>query len=178
MQHQNVTFLSLSLSNSFFEKPTFSISPLLFLWYNFSIIHITIERRYHEFFLLTKEAFLRCPADDRRKHCQAADSICASAPCRKSVSAALQHCWQYCCGQLCQQDGTRSSWFYWLHYQHHNRIFLWFIHWCRRCYLPQFWKPAMNKALHCTVHTTIALTLVLAVFFTIAGLFLSPFFLR
>ena len=89
---------------SFFEKPTFSISPLLFLWYNFSIIHIIIERRYHEFFLLTKEAFLRCPADDRRKHCQAADSICASTPCRKSVSAALQHCWQYCCGQLCQQD--------------------------------------------------------------------------
>ena len=35
-----------------------------------------------------------------------------------------------------------------------------------------------DKALHCTVHTTIALTLVLAVFFTIAGLFLSPFFLR
>ena len=34
-----------------------------------------------------------------------------------------------------------------------------------------------DKALHCTVHTTIALTLVLAVFFTIAGLFLSPFFL-
>jgi hypothetical protein len=31
MQHKNVTFLSLSLSNSFFEKQTFSISPLLFL---------------------------------------------------------------------------------------------------------------------------------------------------
>ena len=71
--------------------------------HHFSIIHIIIERCYHEFFLLTKEAFLRCPADDRRKHCQAADSICASTPCRKSVSAALQHCWQYCCGQLCQQ---------------------------------------------------------------------------
>ena len=35
-----------------------------------------------------------------------------------------------------------------------------------------------DKALHRTVHTTIALTLVLSVFFTIAGLLLSPFFLR
>lgn len=35
-----------------------------------------------------------------------------------------------------------------------------------------------EKALHCTVHTTIALTLLLSVFFTIAGLLLSPFFLR
>ena len=35
-----------------------------------------------------------------------------------------------------------------------------------------------DEALHRTVHTTIALTLILSVFFTIAGLVLSPFFLR
>lgn len=35
-----------------------------------------------------------------------------------------------------------------------------------------------NEALHRTVHTTIALTLILSIFFTIAGLLLSPFFLR